>query len=161
MDHISLNYLQNVLEPCAGNRAIANRISGKVPGVWTNDIDKEAAPGANWNEDAVDINAEMWTAQRWDWIISNPPYNQANRIVSNALLHCNKVAMLLRLSFLEPTRDRYNLLNENILRYLIIIGQPRPSFTGDGKTDSVTHAWFVWDKNYTGQTNVIWEVNWI
>jgi hypothetical protein len=53
--------------------------------------------------------------------------------------------MLLRLSFLEPTRERGPWLAANPPDLVIVL--PRISFTGDGKTDSVTCAWMIWDKD--------------
>jgi hypothetical protein len=50
--------------------------------------------------------------------------------------------MLLRLSYLEPCNNRAEFLSVNPPSLIVL---PRISFTGDGKTDNVTCAWFVWD----------------
>jgi hypothetical protein len=57
--------------------------------------------------------------------------------------------MLLRLSYLEPTEDRGAWLNSHPPTDLIVL--PRISFTGNGKTDSVTCAWIVWRKQCNTQ----------
>ena len=36
---------------------------------------------------------------------------------------------------------------DHMTRQMIL--NPRPSFTGDGSTDSVTAAWFVWRKGWS------------
>lgn len=55
--------------------------------------------------------------------------------------------MLLRVSFLEPCNDRAEFLAAHPPRLFVL---PRISFTGDGKTDNVTCAWYVWDKEAFG-----------
>jgi hypothetical protein len=77
-----------------------------------------------------------------DWVVTNPPFNQAEKIVRNSLESAKSVAMLLRLSFLEPCKNRRDLITG--ISKLILIN-PRPSFTGDGKTDSTSVAWFIWN----------------
>ena len=52
------------------------------------------------------------------------------------------MAFLLRLSFLEPTLTRREFLRANPPKRVIVL--PRISFTGDGRTDSVTCAWLIW-----------------
>jgi hypothetical protein len=55
--------------------------------------------------------------------------------------------MMLRLSFKEPTEHknpRGPFLETNPLTRELVM--PRYSFTGDGKTDSITTAWMIWAK---------------
>lgn len=81
-----------------------------------------------------------------DWTVTNPPFSKALQIVANAICYSTLgAAFLLRLSFLEPTRDRVKFLERQPPNKLIVL--PRYSFTGDGKTDSVTCAWMIWDKS--------------
>jgi hypothetical protein len=94
---------------------------------------------------------ELWQkVARPDWVIGNPPFNQLVPILRRSLAHSHLgVAFILRLTALEPacTRsERGELLDEyaDNLRYVMPFSGPRPSFTDDGKTDSVTTAWFVW-----------------
>jgi hypothetical protein len=96
-------------------------------------------------------------------VIMNPPFKYAMSFVQNAvdwfgqtktfidetgehqpITKYGSVAALLRLSFLEPTRERGPWLAANPPDLVIVL--PRISFTGDGKTDSVTCAWMIWDK---------------
>jgi hypothetical protein len=108
------------------------------------------------------------------WTITNPPYKAEilDRILERALTHSTHgVAMLLRLTALEPVIKRGN--RGNILRFyqdkmthLIPFSSPRPSYTGDGKTDAVTTAWFVWQHGWSwSQRNIDppfqFAVNWL
>jgi len=69
------------------------------------------------------------------------------------------VAMLLRLSFLEPTakvNPRGPWLAECPPSRLIVL--PRCSYTGDGRTDSVTTAWMIWlrgDARHAGLAPIV------
>jgi hypothetical protein len=85
---------------------------------------------------------------RWHgWIVTNPPFNLAIQIAQHALSLSPRVALLVRLSFLEPTRERGPFLARRPPDRVIIT--PRMRFPrGDGLpqrgTDSVTTAWLVW-----------------
>lgn len=145
-----VNITGPVLEPCCGGGVI----SDLFPGCLTNDIDPDVP--ARWHEDAT--QPEFWDRfsdgmgiygpHEVDWVVTNPPFNQAFPILEHAWEHARLgVAMLLRLSFLEPTNGRgpWLQVHSGQMTDLIIFGSPRPSFTGNG-TDSVTTAWMVWRK---------------
>lgn len=142
----------NVLECCCGDGAISRVLpEGELPStIFRNDIDVTLP--ADFHEDVSFEEAwhQIGKKTGFDWIVTNPPFNRANDIVPLAFEFAEVgIAMLLRLSFLEPTEDRGAWLNKYPPTKLIVL--PRISFTGDGKTDSVTCAWMVWKKNDMGQ----------
>ena len=113
--------------------------------VYESDLVHKQAGGALVCTDAT--KREFWT--RWvssiDFVVTNPPFSLASSILPLAYEHARVgVAFLLRLSYLEPCRDRADWLVQHPLTKLIVL--PRISFTGDRKTDSVTCGWFVWIK---------------
>jgi hypothetical protein len=135
------------LECCAGEGGIADVLE-TLPGVIVlrNDVDA-TMPRLHWTYDVTNHLAWQRISKQRPvaWVISNPPFNQAARIIPLAYAHAVVgIAMLLRLSYLEPTKDRGAWLNAHPLTDMIVL--PRISFTGDGKTDSVTCAWMVWEK---------------
>lgn len=140
-----------VLEPCSGDGAIAVALIGHGCDVVTNDIDLNRP--ADMCEDAA--NPEFWFGVDKDWIITNPPFNKASTIIPLAYERARKgIAMLLRYSYLEPCDDRGEWLGHHPPDQLISV--PRISFTGDGKTDLVATAWFVWFKDgYTPNTPIV------
>jgi hypothetical protein len=141
----------SVYEPCAGAGDIATVLEDyrHIGHVTTNDIDRSRR--VDFHEDARE--AAAWT-YRPDWVVSNPPFSDAMAITMFAVGKAKRgVAMLLRLSFLEPTAERGPWLAEHPPTHLIVM--PRISFTGDGKTDSVTTAWLVWDKHACGQQVIV------
>lgn len=142
-----------ILEPCDGTGNISRELIYRfgVESVRTNDVDRQHE-GKNSYLDAS--LAETWA--EWErplWVVSNPPFNLAPRILPLALAHARLgVAMFLRLSYIEPTKGqgkregRAAWLRANPPQRLINLW--RMSFTADGKTDSVTCAWFIWHKGY-------------
>lgn len=133
--------LFDVLEPCSGADAIVNAI-GRKHVVLTNDID--ASQPAHWNFDATTEAAwNNFDLRKPFWCVTNPPFNLADRIVPLAVAHCPAVAMMLRLSWLEPTAARAPFLKAHPPTRLIVM--PRHDWRGTGATDSVTSAWFIWD----------------
>ena len=136
----------DILECCAGEGAIAYHLVQQGFLVQQSDIKNgncyDAASFEYWNN----------IAQPADWIVTNPPFSQAPIILSYSLKHAQTgVAMLLRLSFLEPCSNRSSLLKQyanNLVQVIPV--NPRPKFRTDTKgSDNVTVAWFVWNKNFS------------
>lgn len=113
--------------------------AGQVVSLFTGDLNPE------FDSQHIPRDACWWvvpgTPKHID-IVTNPPFNEANRIVPAFVRAGHRCAFLLRLSWLEPTGDRQDFLAENPPSGLIVL--PRYSFTGDGKTDSATAAWMLW-----------------
>ena len=152
----------SAVEPCAGDGAMADALerSGRLTGVKTNDI--LAGFDCTTTSDARDTGAAVWQGTA-DWVITNPPFTWASEILANAWAYAGTgVAMLLRLTFLEPTVARAELLQQltPFLSDIIVFGQPRPSFTDDRRTDSVTTAWLVWQKGWKQGARVHFAVGW-
>ena len=93
-------------------------------------------------------------------IVTNPPYNCAEAFVAQGLrLAENKLALLLRLAFLEGANrastifaktppTRVWVFSERITFYMR--GAAR---AGSGTT---AYAWFVWDKSASAETQLRW-----
>jgi len=146
-------------ECCSGDNAIARFF----PNCLTNDIDPLMK---------AKIHFDVSKQETWDylnkpldWVVTNPPFNQAADIIPKAFSWANYgIAFLLRLTYLEPTGNRGEWLQEHT-EYLsdIIVFNPRPKFRpGEKGTDSVTVAWFVWRKNHFGfgRTKVSFVTDW-
>lgn len=138
----------SILEPCSGDGALARAlVLNGYEFVWRNDLDQTRM--AHTHQDARTFNFSSKT----ELAVTNPPFNQAFDILKNLHPQMNAIALLLRLTFLEPTKDRGPWLAKNPPNKLIVL--PRHSFTGDGKTDSVTCAWMIWDKYLSGENAVV------
>lgn len=123
-------------EPCHGAGDITQVLKEHFLRVTTSDVDHSR--DVDLFADAGCLDVPLETA-----VITNPPFNQAFRIVSHFAERGNECAFLLRLTFLEPTGGRGAWLEKNPPAKVIVL--PRFSFTGDGNTDSVTCAWLLWN----------------
>lgn len=139
-----------VLEPCAGDGAIASLFNGSI----SNDLFPQADFEPDYTFDSTDPESwEHWEANGgYDWVITNPPFNEASKILPLAWKYTQKgMAMLLRLSYLEPCDNRADWLKEysdNLTN--VIVFNPRPKFRKDTEgSDNVTVAWFVWRKDWS------------
>lgn len=125
-----------VLEPCAGRAlSIAGALERWGHEVTTADVDLGAP--VDMHVDATEYDFEAVRS-----VVSNPPFSVAAEVIRNVLPRTRWVAMLLRLSFLEPVPGRVDLLKRGPAQVLAL---PRVSFyRGKSKKDSVTCAWMVW-----------------
>lgn len=152
MDNGRSGYLHSnhvILEPFAGDGVISNGLKELGYSVITNDADERYDCDYHVDMNGVD---RLWPC---DWIITNPPFSLLNEFLPLALQSAHVgVAMILRLTALEPTTENGNrgrtlAQYADNMRYLMTFGSPRPSYTADGRRDSVTTAWFVWIKGFS------------
>lgn len=137
-----------VVEPCSGEHDITNvlRKHHGVEYVFTNDLDCKR--DADLHLDAKD--SAIYRGRNVSWVVTNPPFSEAFEILKTAYESCSDgCAFLVRLSFLEPTYDRGPWLAAHPPSHVLVL--PRYSFTQNGKTDSVTCAWVVWQKGFSKQ----------
>jgi hypothetical protein len=145
--------LFDVVEPCAGDGAIARVLRGAGIRVLTNDLDQQWP--TDWHEDATkEAFWECLSGYAWRpyYGVTNVPFNLADRIVPLAVNYLPWFATILRLSWLEPTAARAPFLKAHPPSRVIVL--PRHDFRGNGATDSVTSAWFIWDDNQVGKRGI-------
>jgi hypothetical protein len=136
-----------ILEPCCGDGGMARAFARPVV---CNDLDPQL--DAPFQFSAADPllydRVEQTFECQVDWVITNPPYAMplCRDIVALAIERAAVgVAMLLRLSFLEPTHKiwpRGKLLTAHPPTRLLVL--PRHSYTDNRQTDLVTTAWVIW-----------------
>lgn len=95
-----------------------------------------------------------------DLVMSNPPFSLAEEFVYRALKLAHpdggRVVMLLRQAFLNGIDRGNGLWKSTPLEHVSMLCR-RPSFTGNGRTDTKTeYAIFVWRNGYTGQPTLSW-----
>ena len=96
---------------------------------------------------------------RVDNIITNPPFNIAVKLMMNFFSRFNnKIALLLRLSFVE-SQQRYPIFSAMPPARIYVFSErlsmaPRGMEVKGGGT--VTYAWFIWEKGHTGETVLKW-----
>ena len=133
-----------MLECSSGRGAISNILRDEADcTVYTNDIDPRHP--AETHHDATIGKYWLQVAPPVAWVVSNLPFNIAIQILPLALMHASVgVAFLLRKTFLEPTEDRGPWLEAHPPTRGI--GEPRYDFRRNGKTDSVSCDWYLWEK---------------
>jgi hypothetical protein len=89
---------------------------------------------------------------KFDFILTNPPYNKAEEFIKASLEVAPTVAMLLRINFLASQKRRDFLATTRPAIYVL---PNRPSFTGAGG-DMTEYAWFVF-----GDAAVAGQIDWL
>jgi hypothetical protein len=135
-------------EPACGDGAIAELLPGKVVATDLNDH--------GYGETGVDF---LMAWRRVDNIVTNPPYILAQEFVERALLLARrKVAMLLKLAFLE-SQGRYEFFNRTPLRTVYVFSKRLTMTRGNepvGSGGMIAFAWFVWEHGHTGNPELDW-----
>ena len=95
-----------------------------------------------------------------DNIVTNPPFNCAEGFVASGFANAKcKLALLLRLAFLEGA-NRANTIFKTSPPSRVWVFSERITFYPSGVkpkgSGTTAYAWFVWDKNAPGQTELKW-----
>jgi len=90
-------------------------------------------------------------------IITNPPYVIAQDFIEKAKIQAtNKIAMLLKLNFLEGI-GRYQMFKDKFFPLkCVYIFCKRVSFENKGSSGMLAYAWYVWEKNYQEKPYLDW-----
>lgn len=131
-----------ILEPAAGNGAIVEVLRGYHYQIMCSDIVQYGFP--------LDAVGDFLTWPDYvtvDWVVTNPPYNQAEAFVRKALEITTKgVAMLMRLAFLEGQKRYKMFVEEHLNPTDVYVFSNRITCDPDGVAQ-VCFAWFIWDKS--------------
>lgn len=154
-------FSKNILEPCCGEGHIAKVLEANGYDVEAMDlIDRGYGKGG------VDFLEYNETVDKD--IVTNPPYSMAQQFVEHAMeivTDGHKVAMFLKLSFLEG-QERRKMFNKYPPKTIWVSssrlgcaknGEFKVDKNGNLKADSaVAYCWFVWEKNFTGNPEIMW-----
>ncbi|MFA7431769.1 MAG: hypothetical protein WCZ23_16545 [Rhodospirillaceae bacterium] len=100
------------------------------------------------------------TSRRAANIITNPPFNAAEDFVHSALDAAGKkFALLLRLAFLEGAKRQSGIFKKAPPSKVWVFSE-RITFYPKGVqrkgSGTTAYAWFVWDADHTGPTELNW-----
>ena len=129
-----------ILEPCCGKGAISNVLLNNGYNVISQDkIDY----GFGNIKDLWQIN------EKYDNIITNPPFTSKVKMVKHLLEYTNNKLVLLW--YVKNIGNVLESKNSKHLRKIYIINQRI-----DWKETKLgwLFAWYVWDKNYIGETTI-------
>lgn len=107
----------------------------------------------------LDFLQELPDVYKTEHIITNPPFKLAKQFIEQGLqITHGKVAMLLRLAFLE-SENRYQLFKTTPLKTVYVFSKRLTmSAKGQGasKGGMIPFAWFVWEHGYEGKPFIEW-----
>lgn len=144
-----------ILDPGCGTGAILRAVGAAFPENEILGLEKDEARfrACEASTDLPIMHGDFFShAERYDLIVSNPPYSHALEFVQYALSLAPVVAMLLRLPWLAG-QARADWHRENPSHVNVL--PRRPSFTGDGKTDATEYAWFIWGTEHAGKWSIL------
>jgi hypothetical protein len=139
-----------IWEPCCGDGAIVKVLCDAGHRVYATDLVDHGCPDS---ESRVDFLLEQRPSVHIGGIISNPPYSLASQFVSHALdLAIPKVAMLLRLAFLEGS-GRSSILDTGLLARIYVFRNRLPrmhrhGWDGPQASSSIAFAWMIWESGW-------------
>jgi hypothetical protein len=145
-----------VWEPACGPGSIVRVLRAAGHQVYATDLvdyDSRDQDNAGW-----DFLSERQLPIGVQAIVTNPPFKNAAEFVVHALDLCPRVVMLLRLAFLESTKrtpilDGGHLARVHVFRNRLPM-MHRDGWTGPKVSNPTAFAWFVWDRNHSGATEL-------
>lgn len=148
LPEIVWGHIPRILEPAVGDGAILNVITNAVPCQY-HGIDIRETFEWGHGQDFLKYGDDSISPpdQRWDFIVTNPPFSFAKEFVEKARQIANCVIMLLPMGF-YGAEERHVWWEANRPTANFVLSR-RPMFgkNKDGKwgTDSETYNWVIWD----------------
>ena len=142
----------DIWESACGNGAMSNVLSQTGQQVISSDL---------FDRGFGDVGEDfLRPRRRAPNIVTNPPYNAAEGFVQSGLSQSSmKFALLLRLAFLEGA-NRANTIFAKSPPSRVWVFSERITFYPAGAVQkgsgTTAYAWFVWDKDASGSTELKW-----
>lgn len=142
----------DIWEPACGDGTMAEVLAGTGCPVTATDLYDRG-----FGEAGVDFLKSDRTASN---VITNPPYNSAEGFVKKGLVASSeKLALLLRLAFLEGGNRQRTIFEPHPPTRVWVFSE-RITFYPKGAvrkgSGTTAYAWFVWDHNCLGPTELKW-----
>ncbi|MCV3738029.1 hypothetical protein OCK02_17640 [Rhizobium sp. TRM96647] len=142
----------SIWECACGDGAMSKVLETRYSNVYSSDLYDRG-----YGETGIDFTIQD---RNFDNIITNPPYNSAEKFIHKGTkLAKKKFALLLRLAFLEGV-NRANTIFSSIPPSRVWIFSERITFYPAGVTvkgnGTTAYAWFVWDVNAPARSEIKW-----
>ena len=151
----------SIWEPACGPGAIVRVLRDAGHRVIATDLVDHCSPDQD--HAGRDFLLERRAPAGVEMIVTNPPFKLASQFAAHALSLCPRLAMLLRLSFLESGnektkagRARLFALDGGHLSRIHVFRNRLPmmhrgGWSGNRASNSVAFAWFVWERGYNSK----------
>src|ERR1700722_9919056 len=130
-----------IWEPACGPGSIVRGLRARI---------KTSTAGISFRSASLPIGVQA--------IVTNPPFKNASEFIVHALELCPRVVMLLRLAFLESTKRTPILGSGHLARVHVFRNRlpmlHRDGWTGNKVSNPTAFAWFVWDREHRGATEL-------
>lgn len=153
----------DILEPCVGQGHILETLKEHCDCSTLTAVD---LVDRGYPNTIIQDFLEWDTDKNFDWIVTNPPYKLAKEFVEKSLTllkENGKIAMFLKIQFLEGVARKKFFENYPPKKIYVFSKRQSPlrngkEFDDNGKKWSSTmcFAWFIWEKDYKGDTVVKW-----
>lgn len=145
-----------IWEPACGPGVIVRGLRATGRQVYATDLVNYTSPDQD--QYGWDFLSERQLPLGVQAIVTNPPFKLAGEFVAHALELCPRVVMLLRLAFLESERRRPILDGGHLARVHVFRRRlpmmHRAGWTGKHSNSGMAFAWFAWDRNHSGPTEL-------
>lgn len=144
-----------ICDPCAGRGDILDVMPDTVAAyggeLMPEDKFERTSDAVTYGRDFFEEPVDLYRA---DAIITNPPFSLAIPFIERSLLCAPKVAMLLPVKYLAGMK-RAEFFAKNKPSVVGIIPE-RIDFLELGGAPMENHAWFIFERNFTGKTELTW-----
>lgn len=155
-----------MLEPCVGAGHIADAVKS-FRGYEDAEITGVDLINRDYPNTIITDFLEWDNGEKYDFIISNPPYSLAQEFIEHGLdllVPNGQMAMFLKIQFLEGQKRKF-FFEDNPPKYVYVFrnrmatwnnGEPVDPKTGKKWATTMCHAWFIWEKDFKGEPIVRW-----
>lgn len=139
----------SIIEPACGNGAMSKVLEKNGNKVFSSDL-RDSGYGIG----GLDFLSDDFKFQYGEYnaVITNPPFNVAEKFILKALELSPIVAMVLKSQYWHA-KSRFGLFKDNTPAYILPLTW-RPDFMGDGGSPIMEVAWSVW---IAGNTSAIYQ----
>ena len=160
----NVKFTGNFLEPCIGGGHIAKVIKQFYP---DSNITGYDLIDRGYNNTIVDNFLEHdFKDQKFDNIITNPPYKLAQEFLEKEMKIINKngkIAMFLKIQFLEGSK-RKEMFKNFPPKYIYVFSKRQNPWRNGSPVDekgkpwssTMCFAWFVWKEGFSGEPVIRW-----
>jgi hypothetical protein len=152
-----VNLKGSIYEPACGNGAISKVLEEYYPNgkIYSSDLFDRG-----YGKVGYDFIKHDYEFEKFDNIITNPPFKLAKEFIQKALLLANdKVIMFAKIQLLEGVK-RQKFLKESPLKYVYVFSKRQSLYAngikGNKGSSTMCFAWYVWEQGYIGEPIIRW-----